>query len=128
MQHLADGGVVVLFPSGVVAASSTPFGDVVESEWNPFTAKLIQRSGADVLPIFFPGRNSRAYQIANCISATLRQGLLLHEVVHSLNRPQRPIVGEPFAREDIESWSGNPRGFCAWLREQTLALSSNTKS
>lgn len=122
MAHLADGGVVVLFPSGVVASSETMFGPAIEQEWNPFTAKMIQRSGATVVPIRFSGQNSRVYQIANQISTTLRQGLLLHEVVHALNKPQRPIVGEPIAAEDVERWADNPRGFMAWLRERTLAL------
>ncbi|MGI1664055.1 lysophospholipid acyltransferase family protein [Palleronia sp. KMU-117] len=122
MDHLGQGGVIAVFPSGVVATSKSAFGPVIEAEWNPFTAKLIQRSGAQVLPIYFPGRNSRAYQIANQISATLRQGLLLHEVVHALNKPQRPVIGHPIGREEIELWSGNTRGFMAWLREQTLML------
>lgn len=90
MDHLKNDGCVVLFPSGVVASSDTLFGPVVEREWNPFTAKMILRSGASVLPIYFPGQNSRWYQMANCVSATLRQGLLLYEVVHSLNKPQAP--------------------------------------
>lgn len=122
MEHLKEGGAVVLFPSGVVASSQTWFGKAIEQEWNPFTAKMIQRSGAPVLPIFFPGQNSRWYQIANRVSATLRQGLLLHEVVHALNRPQAPVVGEPIPREALAEWASNPRGFVAWLREKTLAL------
>ena len=122
MAHLSDGGCIVLFPSGVVAASATWWGDAVEAEWNPFTAKMIQRSGAAVLPVRFPGRNSRAYQIANRVSATLRQGLLLHEVRHSLNRPQRPVVGHPIPPEDIAARAARPRAFMAWLRDHTLAL------
>ena len=93
MEHLENGGVIVLFPSGKVASSETMFGKVVEGDWNPFTAKLIQKSGADVLPVFFPGSNSRIYQIANQISATLRQGLLIYEVVHAMNKPQKPLIG-----------------------------------
>lgn len=122
MEHLKDGGVIILFPSGVVASSDTMFGPAIERDWNPFTAKMVQRSGARVLPIYFPGSNSRWYQMANRISATVRQGLLLYEVVHALNKPQAPVVGEPIPRDVIESWSSNPRGFVAWLREQTLAL------
>ena len=45
MKHLQAGGVVALFPSGVVAASQTFFGPAVEAEWNVFTAKMIRRSG-----------------------------------------------------------------------------------
>jgi len=122
MDHLADGGVVILFPSGQVATSEGYFGQAVEAEWNVFTAKMVQRSGAVVLPIFFPGQNSRMYQMANKFSATVRQGLLLHEVVYALNKPQRPVIGEPIQREEIAKWAANPRGFVAWLREQTLAL------
>ena len=122
MDHLEKGGVIVIFPSGKVASSETMFGNVVEGEWNPFTAKLIQKSGANVLPIFFPGANSRIYQMANQISATLRQGLLIYEVVHAMNKPQRPFVGNLIKQDEITSWRSDPRGFMRWLREQTLTL------
>ncbi|ABV91955.1 conserved hypothetical protein [Dinoroseobacter shibae DFL 12 = DSM 16493] len=122
MAHLAAGGVIVIFPSGVVASSETMFGPAIEAEWNPFTAKMILRSGAKVVPIRFTGQNSRWYQIANQISPVLRQGLLLHEVVHSLNKPQAPIVGEPLTADEIAARKDNPRGFMEWLREKTLSL------
>ncbi len=126
MQQLKDGGVVILFPAGVVACSETWFGRVVEQEWNPFTAKMIFRSGATILPIYFPGQNSRWYQIANLISATIRQGLLLYEIRHSLGKPQSPVIGEPIGPQEVAEWKDNPRGFMAWLRERTLALKSQS--
>ncbi len=122
MKHLENGGVVALFPSGVVATSETMFGPAVEAEWNVFTAKLIRRSGASVVPIKFPGQNSRAYQIANRLSPMLRQGLLLHEIVHSCNKPQRPVVGAPIPQDEIDRRVDDPRAFMAWLRDHTLAL------
>ena len=125
MDHLKQGGAIVLFPSGVVSSSKTLFGPAVEADWNPFTAKMIQRSGAAVVPIYFPGQNSRWYQMANRVSATLRQGLLLYEVVHALNKPQAPVVGHAIAPDRIRDWAGNPRGFVAWLRERTLSLAED---
>jgi len=122
MDHLALGGTIILFPSGVVAASRDFMGPAIEHEWNPFTAKMIQRSGATVLPVFFPGQNSRWYQIANQISPVLRQGLLIHEVVHALGRPQAPVVGEAIGAEATRDWVDDPRGFVRWLRSRTLAL------
>ncbi len=122
MDHLKNGGIVAVFPSGSVAASQTMFGPVIEREWNPFTSKMIQRSNAEVLPIFFPGSNSRLYQIANQISATLRQGLLLYEIAHAFNKPQSPVIGHVISRDKISKWSDNPRGFMSWLREETLRL------
>jgi len=122
MNHLKNGGVVALFPSGVVAASDTWWGPAVEAEWNVFTAKMIRRSGATVVPMRFPGQNSRAYQIANKLSPMLRQGLLLHEIVHSCNKPQGPVVGHPIPQSEIDARADDPRGFMAWLRAHTLAL------
>ncbi len=123
MDYLKQGGVVSVFPSGVVASSKSMMGPVIEADWNVFTAQLIRRSGATVVPIRFMGQNSRWYQMANQISATLRQGLLLHEIVHSCNRPQKPIVGAPLSAAQMERLSSDPRGFIAWLRDYTLGLS-----
>lgn len=122
MAHLGEGGVVALFPSGVVMSSDSWFGSPVEREWSVFTAKLIRKSGARVVPIFYPGRNSRAYQIASRISPILRQGLLLHEIVRSCNKPQAPVVGAPLTEEQMAKLASDPRGFMAWLREHTLSL------
>ena len=122
MAHLKEGGVISVFPSGVVASSDSAFGPVLEREWNVFTAQMIRRSGATVVPIYFPGSNSRVYQIANRVSATLRQSFLLHEVVKSCNRPQKPVVGKPIEEEQMALLETDPRGFMGWLREHTLAL------
>jgi len=122
MEVLKGGGLVGLFPSGVVAASETMFGPAVEAEWNVFTAQLIRRSGATVVPVFFPGANSRWYQMANRVSATLRQSLLLHEIAHSVGKPQSPVIGAPIAPADMGLLRENPREFMAWLRAHTLAL------
>lgn len=122
MEHLGNGGLVALFPSGVVASSDSMMGDAVEREWNVFTAKMIRTSGATVVPCYFPGSNSRVYQIANRISATLRQGLLLHEIVHAMNKPQKPVVGHPVDPAEVTERGKDPRAFMAWLRDRTLSL------
>ena len=43
MTHLQGGGVIALFPAGVVASAKRWFGPAVEQDWSAFTAKLIQR-------------------------------------------------------------------------------------
>lgn len=122
MEHLKQGGAIVLFPAGSVATAQNFFGPAIEPEWNPFTAKMIRRSGATVLPIKFPGQNSRLYQIINLLSATVRQGLLLHEVKVALNKPQSPVVGRPITYDEMAPRAGNQTELMAWLRATTLAL------
>jgi putative hemolysin len=122
MAHLRAGGVIILFPAGKVAMSEGWWGPAIESEWNVFTHKIVKSSGATILPVYFPGQNSRAFLIANKISDTLRQGLLLHEIKRCLFKPTRPVIGAPIPAEELKKWEGNPRGFLAWLREHTLSL------
>lgn len=122
MAHLGRGGLLALFPSGAVASADRLGGRPVEGEWNVFTAKMIRLSGATVLPVFFPGANSRAYQVAARVSPVLRQGLLLHEIAAAMDRPQRPRVGMPIPPEAIAPRAQDPRALMAWLRETTLAL------
>jgi putative hemolysin len=122
MEVLAKGGAIVLFPAGAVANSEGWWGRAVEKEWNPFTAKMILKSGATILPVYFPGQNSRAYQIACHVSPTIRQGLLVHEIAYALDKPQAPVIGQPIAAEEVAKWSSNQRGFMEWLRAETLAL------
>lgn len=124
MAHLKAGGLVIVFPAGKVAMSETWFGPAIEAEWNVFTHKLIQKSGAAVLPIHFTGHNSRFFLIANKVSETLRQGLLLYEIKRALFKPQRPHIGQPISAGELKKWDGNPRGFLAWLRQHTLNLGS----
>lgn len=122
MAHLKAGGAIILFPAGKVAMSDGWWGPAIEAEWNVFTHKIVSKSGATIVPMKFTGQNSRAFQIANQLGDTLRQGLLLYEIKRALFKPQRPWIGEPIPASELDKWQGNPRGFLAWLREHTLNL------
>lgn len=122
MGHLQRGGCVILFPAGAVASSDRWLGPAVEKDWNPFTAKMVSRSQAQVLPVRFPGQNSRAYQIANQISPTLRQSLLLYEIRAALNKPQSPIIGRPHDPADMAQALRSPRQWLADMRDEVLSL------
>jgi len=122
MEHLKDDGVIILFPAGQVATSPGWGGRALEADWLPFTAKMILKSQTKVVPIYFPGQNSRWFQIANKLSITIRQGLLLHEIAFAMNKPQKPVIGAALDRDQIDPWLKDPRGFMAHLRKTTLAL------
>ncbi|WP_460272619.1 lysophospholipid acyltransferase family protein [Celeribacter sp. ULVN23_4] len=122
MATLKEGGVIILFPAGAVATSETWWGPVQEKPWNPFTAKMVLKSGATVLPIHFTGHNTRLYHMADKLSASVRQGLLLHEIAKALDKPQAPIIGDPLSPADLEPWQSKTREFMDWMREHTLAL------
>lgn len=124
MEHLGARGAIVLFPSGKVATSETMFGPVVEPEWSLFTAKMILKSQATVVPVYFPGANTRVYHMADKIAATFRQGLLLHEICRSLNKPQDPVIGAAIPPEVYLRHAESQRSLIDWLRAKTLGLAN----
>lgn len=112
--HVGNGGCCVIFPAGAVSTSPDRFGrrPAVDGPWSPFAAKLVLQGGAAVLPAFFPGQNSRLFQIASHIHPWLRLGLFLHEV-------RRQIGG----RIHVELGATLPAERFATLdRAQTLAV------
>jgi hypothetical protein len=46
-------------------------------------------------PSTSPARIPAGTRSPTSISPILRQGLLIHEVVHSFDKPQAPIIGKP---------------------------------
>ena len=72
MSHLKDGGCLLVFPAGAVATTPNVLARRArDGEWGPFTAKLIRRARATVVPFHFSGQNSRLFQMASHLSYTV---------------------------------------------------------
>ena len=93
---LKDGGTVLIFPAGGISTTDkVGFGEFSDLPWSTFTAKLIHKSEAAVVPVFFHGRNSRWFHIASGISMTLRSALLLYEASNKLGQHFDLSIGAP---------------------------------
>ena len=83
---------ILIFPSGFVStASKKGFGGVVDAPWTTFAAKLIRDAQASVVPVYFPGRNRRAFHLASHIAEPLRMALLLSEARHRFRKPLNAV-------------------------------------
>ncbi len=122
LDWVNDGHAVGVFPAGTVCTARSFFGPVVESEWGNFTSKMILRSDAVVVPVFFAGSNSRVFQIASNISMTLRQSLLMYEIKKAFNKAQCPVVGRAIGRDVLDKYKSDPAGLMAFLRQSALDL------
>lgn len=124
--HLANGGCIVVFPAGAVSTSPDRLGKMpaIDWPWQPFTAQLIQRSRATVLPIFFDGQNSRMFQIASHISSTIRLSLIFKEVYDRIGSRIHAAIGHPINTE-ILSQLGDRKALLEALRYITYNLKSD---
>ena len=101
-DHLAKGGCIVVFPAGGVSTAPDRLGrrPAIDAPWQPFTAQMIQRAKATVVPVCFSGQNSRLFQIASHLSLTFRLSLIFREVRNRIGTSLPVAIGEPipFAR------------------------------
>jgi putative hemolysin len=122
--HLKGGGCIIVFPGGGVATTPSFFaGKAVDFEWKPFTARLVHEAKAPVLPIFFPGQNSRMFHIASHIGMTARMAYLLHEVANKIGGRFSATIGDVLPYETLREIR-DPRTLCRHLRDRTEALAA----
>jgi putative hemolysin len=124
LDWLGRGGCVGIFPGGTVSTAARPFGRAMDPAWKTFTAKMIARTGAAVVPVFFDGQNSRLFQLASHASMTLRLSLLISEFGRGIEGPVRVRIGEPLPRDEIDRFRGDARGLMDHLRAATYRLAS----
>lgn len=121
--YLANGGAIGIFPGGTVSTALRPFGRPMDPSWRRFTARLIAKSGATVVPIFFDGHNSRLFQVASHLHQTLRVALLVSEFRMRIGAPVRVAIGRPLNPAEIAARAGDARGLMDFLRAETYRLS-----
>mgnify|MGYP006275945745 CR=1 FL=1 len=123
LAYLSGGGCIGIFPGGTVSTAAKPFSHAMDPAWKTFTAKMIQRSKATVVPLYFHGQNSRLFQIASHAHYTLRMALLINEFDMKVGGEAHVSIGEPVPRAEIEAFRGDPRGLMEHLRRATYQLS-----
>lgn len=123
MEFLKSGGALGVFPGGTVSTAVRPFGRPLDPGWRTFTAKLIAKSGATVVPIFFDGHNSRLFQVASHMHANLRVALLINEFRRRVGDRVSVVIGAPLDPGRIVEEGRDPRGLMDYLRAETYKLS-----
>ena len=123
VAYLQSGGAIGIFPGGTVSTSATPFSEPMDPSWRTFTARMIAKSGATVIPVFFEGRNSRLFQLASHMHHILRTGMFIREFRAKINKPVRIVVGKPIPAETLAQYEKDPKACMDFLRKATYELS-----
>jgi len=123
LGYLGQGGAIGIFPGGTVSTAAKPFAQPMDPGWRGFTARMIAKSDATVVPIFFDGHTSRLFQLASHLHYTLRMGLLIKEFRKRVDTSVRVVVGDPICREELAARKGDTKSLMAFLRYKTYDLS-----
>ncbi len=127
VRWVEAGHCLGVFPAGEVSALTLRRRTVADAAWNPQIARIIQRTNATVVPIYFEGHNSALFQVAGLIHPRLRSVLIPHEMIKRRDRPLRLRIGKPIKPERMAQFE-TPEALTDYLRVRTYLLKKERKS
>src|SRR6056297_3104411 len=122
LEYLGQGGAIGIFPGGTVSTAAKPFAQPMDPGWRGFTARMVAKSDATVVPVYFDGHTSRLFQVASHLHYTLRMGLLIKEFRKRVDTSVRVVVGDPIGRDALNARTGDSKSLMAFLRHKTYEL------
>lgn len=126
LNWLRDGHLIATFPAGEVSHFRSSQKRVTDPDWNPVCAKLIQRSGAAVVPLFFSGGNSLFFNCVGTIHPRLRTILLGRELMKKRNSEVSLRIGTPIPASKIAKFSSD-KELLDFLRLRTYLLGGSDR-
>ncbi len=101
LNHLRGGGLLAVFPAGAVSHWQRETGRVEDPPWPPHTARIVNKSGASVLPVRFFGQNGPLFQALGMIHPLLRSALIPRAFLAMRGRTVRCRAGMVLNRSDL---------------------------
>jgi putative hemolysin len=101
LAWLRDGGMLAVFPAGEVSHWQFPQGEISDPAWNETAARLIRRTGAAALPVYFCGRNSVGFHLFGMIHPRMRTAFLLQEFLQQAGRTVEVRVGSEIPGDSV---------------------------
>jgi len=126
LTWIHGGGMLAMFPAGEVSHWQTPVAQIVDREWNDTAVRLIRRTGASALPVFFCGHNGVGFQILGMIHPMLRTAFLLQEFLQHEGKTIKARVGSAIPADAVHSITDD-REAIEYLRSRTYLLAKRGK-
>ncbi len=128
-KHLADGGLLLVFPAGEVSQLVDSKQQRLEDKaWSRSVSSLIRRNQATTVPVFINGQNSKRFYIAGKIHPLLRTLMLGRELLNKNAQTIELSLGQAIKFKELANLSDDQA--VNYLRLNTYLLnrdSSTTK-
>lgn len=125
IRWLRAGGLLVIFPAGDVADFRLRQLRVAERGWDDSVARLARLSAAEVVPVYFEGRNSKTFYLAGLLHPLLKTLLLPRELINKQGRTLRLRIGKAISASRLAGLSTDEER-TTYLRLRTCLLASST--
>jgi putative hemolysin len=126
LAWLRQGGALAVFPAGEVSQWNVREAQVTDPAWNTVAARLVRKTGASALPVYFCGRNSGTFQLLGLINPKLRTLFLLQEFLQQREKDVQVRIGGAIPSELIANLDSDAEA-TEYLRLRTYLLSYRGK-
>jgi putative hemolysin len=126
VEWLRQGGALAVFPAGEVSQWNVREAQITDPEWSTVAARLVRKTGASALPVYFPGRNSVNFQLLGLLNPRLRTLFLLQEFLQQREKNVSVRIGSAVPHELIANLESDEEA-TEYLRLRTYLLSYRGK-
>lgn len=123
LTMLQEGNPVGIFPAGEVSSLKLNTLKVSDKMWNPVVGKMIMKAQVKVLPVYFSGQNSLAFNLLGLVHPALRTAKLPSELFNKADEKIQIRIGKPVSIKTINEFN-DPEDLLKFLRAKTYALES----
>ncbi len=99
ISHVEAGHSLAVFPSGEVSHLQPSHRGIMDPQWNRNVARIIRKTGANVLPLYFHGRNSLMFNLMGLMHPLARTALLPRELLRKRGQSVTLSVGRVIPAE-----------------------------
>lgn len=121
LRWLNHGGMLAAFPAGEVAHRTWNQLAVTDPPWNPTIARIVRRTGAAVLPVYFDGHNGKLFQILGLLHPRLRTAMLPRAVFDKSGQNVEMRIGNVLPARKLAAYATDDE-LLACLRRRTFLL------
>jgi len=126
LAWLQQGGMLAIFPAGEVSHWQMPAAQIADPAWNDTSVRLIRKTGATALPVYFCGHNSMGFQVLGMIHPKLRTAFLLQEFLQQEGKTLEVRVGSGIPAKAVAGIEDD-REAIEYLRSRTYLLARRSK-
>jgi len=126
MEWVEGGGMLGIFPAGEVSHWQSPQAGIADPQLSDTATRILRKTGATALPVYFCGRNSLTFQVVGLLHARVRTAFLLHEFLQQSGKTVALRVGSAIPCDSIASVHDD-REATEYLRWRTYLLSQRGK-
>ena len=126
-QHLATGGLLLLFPAGEVSQLiDSKRSRLEDKEWSRSVSQLIRKSRATTVPMFVDGQNSKRFYLAGKVHPLLRTLMLGRELLNKSSQTIQISIGSIIKYKEVNGLTD--RQLVNYLRLNTYLLQNTPLS